>query len=381
MKKTVQILACLIILIIPVISIGEPINYGNRLSSMEYTRSANNIGQFNEIQIALNSSTKGNLVDGEQKIFFTGFAELNKNNKNRLIATKKINNTRTKPERKYQQKIFGGNTTIYHKNGSINNKKLYIYRIKIGDTLGKIAVKEGVSVKDLLSWNKQIRNKHLIFPGKKLKIYGTTLNQDNQTLIKSAQTNLKRKRVKRTERKTYIVQYGDTLGEIAKRYDTTIEKIMANNSIIYNKNIIWPGMKLKISTDNVKTYYRTYEDMSRSMSLQEKIAIFKKVGRETGVNWRILYGLCKKESYLGKDMVGDNGKSIGWFQIHRGFHPDVSHETCMDLERSSRYAANFLIKLGYFKNKFNALRRYNGSLKNPVTARRARKVLYYAKEV
>lgn len=57
----------------------------------------------------------------------------------------------------------------------------------------------------------------------------------------------------------YIVKKGDTLWKIAKRYNTTISNIVKMNNI-KNKNIIYPGQKLIIfnGTENIKYKYSIY---------------------------------------------------------------------------------------------------------------------------
>lgn len=45
---------------------------------------------------------------------------------------------------------------------------------------------------------------------------------------------------------TYIVQAGDTLSQIASRYNTTVDKLVRDNNIP-NANLIYPGQKLNVS--------------------------------------------------------------------------------------------------------------------------------------
>ena len=45
---------------------------------------------------------------------------------------------------------------------------------------------------------------------------------------------------------SYTVQRGDTLSKIAKKYNTTVEKIMAANPSIKNKNKIYTGNTIQI---------------------------------------------------------------------------------------------------------------------------------------
>jgi len=57
----------------------------------------------------------------------------------------------------------------------------------------------------------------------------------------------------------YIVQKGDTLYSIAKRFNTTVQNIVNNNGIS-NPNLIYPGQSLIIakSTANIQTKYMSY---------------------------------------------------------------------------------------------------------------------------
>ena len=57
----------------------------------------------------------------------------------------------------------------------------------------------------------------------------------------------------------YIVQKGDNLYNIAKRFNTTVRNIVNNNNI-KNPNLIYPGQRLIIikNTENIQTKYMTY---------------------------------------------------------------------------------------------------------------------------
>lgn len=57
----------------------------------------------------------------------------------------------------------------------------------------------------------------------------------------------------------YIVQKGDNLYNIAKRFNTTVRNIVNNNNI-KNPNLIYPGERIIIvkSTENIQTKYMTY---------------------------------------------------------------------------------------------------------------------------
>lgn len=92
------------------------------------------------------------------------------------------------------------------------------YTVKPGDTLGRIATENGVSVNDLVSAN-GITNPNLIFIGQKLTIPGSD--------------------------EVHTVVFGETLGRIASRYGSTVSKLVAANSIA-NANVIRIGQQILI---------------------------------------------------------------------------------------------------------------------------------------
>ena len=137
--------------------------------------------------------------------------------------------------------------------------------------------------------------------------------------------------------------------------------------------------KMIVLSDQKKALF--FKRPGRCLTKQEKIAILKQTEAETGVEWEILYGMAMQESRLGRDLYGDRGKAVGWFHIHRGYNPEVSVEQALDYEWSARWAANYLIRNGYFLNRFNAVRRYNGHISNPRTYKHTRKVFEFARQV
>lgn len=54
----------------------------------------------------------------------------------------------------------------------------------------------------------------------------------------------------KTSTTTYTIKYGDTLSAIARSYGTTIEKILAANPYVTNKNLIYAGKTLQIPTSH-----------------------------------------------------------------------------------------------------------------------------------
>ncbi len=152
-----------------------------------------------------------------------------------------------------------------------------VYRVRRGDTLGKIAGKYGVSVRDIQQWN-NLRGT-TIKSGQRLTLYasGKAPSQperivykvrrgDNLSTIagkygvsvKSIRSwnNLRSNTIRVGQRLTihpgqsaprytvYKVRRGDNLTEIARRYGTSVSKVKQWNNL--TRNTIYPGQRLKV---------------------------------------------------------------------------------------------------------------------------------------
>ena len=100
-----------------------------------------------------------------------------------------------------------------------------IYTVKSGDTLSGIASKYNTTYQTLAEYN-EIKNPNLIHIGQKIKI-PTGNTTEKSTVV------------------TYTVKKGDTLSAIAKKYNTTYQKIAKDNGI-KDPNKIYVGQKLTI---------------------------------------------------------------------------------------------------------------------------------------
>ena len=103
------------------------------------------------------------------------------------------------------------------------------YTVKPGDTLSKIAREYGTTVSNIVSLNPGIKNPNLIYPGEVF-----TIRQNSNTNINE-----------NTNSTIYTVVRGDTLSEIALKYDTTVSNLVKLNNIS-NPNLIYPGQKIII---------------------------------------------------------------------------------------------------------------------------------------
>lgn len=102
------------------------------------------------------------------------------------------------------------------------------YTVQRGDTLSQIAQVYNVTVAHIVEIN-GIQNPNLIFPGEKLRITESNVQQLNPIL----QNNY------------YTVQRGDTLSGIALQLGVTVSYLVNLNGIT-NPNLIYAGQILKI---------------------------------------------------------------------------------------------------------------------------------------
>lgn len=116
------------------------------------------------------------------------------------------------------------------------NKEKVVYKVKGGDNLSVIADRHGVGLSELKSWNNISGSR--IYAGQRLTIWvkPSRVSTTNQQLAsnRSIPTN-----------KTYLVQPGDSLWEISRKYDgLSVAKIKELNKL--KSNDIKPGQKLII---------------------------------------------------------------------------------------------------------------------------------------
>lgn len=133
---------------------------------------------------------------------------------------------------------------------SASNAKVKYYKVRRGDNLGDIAKKNDVAVSDLKKWNHLKGNS--VASGKSLKIILDT-NADSRTSLASnsnknkvsavaespkvAAADAKTPTIDKTDTLVsnatnfYIVQKGDNIGTIAKKYNTTVAEIKEWNHL------------------------------------------------------------------------------------------------------------------------------------------------------
>lgn len=126
------------------------------------------------------------------------------------------------------------------------------YRVRQGDTLEKIARRNGTTVKRLCQLNGISQNKTLRV-GERLKVSGsagastktTTSSTTTKASTASTTTTTSTTSTSTTSASTYTVKSGDTLYGIAKRNGTTVKKLCQLNGISENGKLR-VGQKLKL---------------------------------------------------------------------------------------------------------------------------------------
>jgi len=107
------------------------------------------------------------------------------------------------------------------------------YTVKAGDTLYGIANKYSLSVDELKNMN-NLKNNNLSV-GQKLLVSGTGEIVDDST-----------------DYDTYVVKSGDNLYAIARKYNTTVDKLKDINNL--SSNLLSIGQKLLVPKTSVKRY-------------------------------------------------------------------------------------------------------------------------------
>lgn len=105
------------------------------------------------------------------------------------------------------------------------------HTVRSGENLGLIAKKYGISVSQLKSWNGLSSN--MIKPGQKLKVSQSSSAKSTETAILPKDGNYQ----------YHTIKSGDTLWDLAKKYNSSVDQIKAWNSIT-NSYRLKPGKKL-----------------------------------------------------------------------------------------------------------------------------------------
>ena len=113
--------------------------------------------------------------------------------------------------------------------------KKFVYTIKRGDTLWDIGRKYGVSVKQLAGWN-GISPRKILRPGQKLDLW---FADDGNKAVAGTEPPPSK------DPFHYTVKRGDSLSSIAKKFNVTVNQLLAWNNLRKNK-YIYPNQKITV---------------------------------------------------------------------------------------------------------------------------------------
>ncbi|MGX8716901.1 MAG: LysM peptidoglycan-binding domain-containing protein [bacterium] len=111
------------------------------------------------------------------------------------------------------------------------SSEVVMYTVQKGDVLSKIARKFHTTVDAIIAEN-HLKNKNRVFAGQVLAI------PSNDVATQSATEQ-------ETDNGCYVVQKGDTLSDIAQRFNTSIEDLRKNNRL--RNDVIYVGQKLHLN--------------------------------------------------------------------------------------------------------------------------------------
>ena len=137
---------------------------------------------------------------------------------------------------------------------SVSTQRTFKYKVRRGESLGKIADKFGVRINQLRNWNKL--NSNDIAAGQVLKIHNSESSSMGDAISKTPGilTN-------------YTVKKGETIGEIAEQFHVSTSEIKKWNAI--KRSNILAGQKLKIYSDSEpvsKTSRRSQDSVTKKFS-------------------------------------------------------------------------------------------------------------------
>lgn len=161
-----------------------------------------------------------------------------------------VNNTAPQTQVKETPKTSTPTKTVEKETVSAPSVQSSVYTVQKGDTLYRIANKNGISVAQLKSLNGL--SSDLIFVGQSLKLETTktTPKQEaapvQQTVVKAEQPVSAKKQEQEVEKKAvHVVKSGDTLWRIANENGMSVDTLKSLNGLVGNLIRVGQSIKLK----------------------------------------------------------------------------------------------------------------------------------------
>ena len=149
--------------------------------------------------------------------------------------------------------------------GGIHRASADTYLIQPGDTLSEIADRLQVELSVLLALNSDIASPNSIYVGQEIRI------PDNAAPAPPPAEATETQEVEATvdadpaETVTYVIEEGDTLGDIAEAHNTTVAEIAALNPGL-NTELLWVGTEIVVPASATSTPTESSSDGSRALN-------------------------------------------------------------------------------------------------------------------
>lgn len=159
-----------------------------------------------------------------------------------------------------------------------------IHIVQSGDTLFRIALRYGVTVDELVEAN-GIADRTRILAGQELLIPGLSTPDTDEEVVENpliAATPI-----------IHVVQRGETLGEIAQLYNTTVQQILDANNIP-NQNRILVGQELQIWTADAPLITEPEAVVVEATPTPQIIHVVQpgeylaQIARQYGISWTLI---------------------------------------------------------------------------------------------
>ena len=232
---------------------------------VEDNEDLNNNKQINDQERSIMDAEENNksvekiivVEDGETLLYFS------RKYNTTVDSIAKLNNIK-KPYRIYvgqKLKIMTNtNKIIGDKNKTTANVKIVV--VQPDDNLLRIAIKNNMTLREVADLN-NIKSPYTIYAGQKIKVYTNGKQETNKKLVNTDNNGQKTKNTTTNSGNYYIVESGDNIFYIAKKFNTTANKIIKTNNLKKPYNI-YVGQKL-IVDDKLKN-----ENTSSTVSNSDK---------------------------------------------------------------------------------------------------------------
>lgn len=208
------------------------------LISKKYHCSVSDIKRWNHLR-STTLAVGQRLIVRPERVSETQYASAKKPVKKEEVAPKAV-------ESKTDEAIASVDTSktkpIVEKEKSATKIEDVKHKVKAGETLNQIALKNKITVAEIKEWNNL--KSSVIHPGDELVVGKKETSEDSKEAIADSKTNQQKKN---SQFIYYTVQRGDTLWTIAQKHEgCSVDEIKKLNNI-RNERSLKPGQKIKVA--------------------------------------------------------------------------------------------------------------------------------------